>query len=185
MNAPIPLVLELPMAIASNVTVIAEEPAKPVPVTVNEEPTMPLVGLNVMNGFTVNEAVAVWEAASVAVTACGPFVDEGMVNVAENEPRLLLVIVAGIVDCAVPSYLMVMMEEAAKPVPVTVTLVPAFPLVGPRVMAATILKVAVAVCEDASDAVTVWAPLVDVPGIVNVALNAPTFEVVIVVGVVG
>ncbi len=59
MNAPIPLVLELPMAIASNVTVIAEEPAKPVPVTVNEEPTMPLVGLNVMNGVTVNEAVAV------------------------------------------------------------------------------------------------------------------------------
>ena len=58
-NAPIVLVLELPIAMASKVTVIAEEPEKPVPVTVNDEPTMPLAGVKVMKAVTVNEAVAV------------------------------------------------------------------------------------------------------------------------------
>lgn len=58
-NAPTVLVLELPIAMASNVTVIAEEPEKPVPVRVNDEPTVPLAGVKVIKAVTVNEAVAV------------------------------------------------------------------------------------------------------------------------------
>jgi len=58
-NAPIVLVLELPIVMASNVTVIAEEPEKPVPVRVNDEPTVPPAGVKVMKAVKVNEAVAV------------------------------------------------------------------------------------------------------------------------------
>ncbi len=38
--------------------VIVEEPAKPVPDTVTVEPTIPLVGFNVIEALTVKEAVA-------------------------------------------------------------------------------------------------------------------------------
>ncbi len=38
--------------------VIVEEPAKPVPDTVTVEPTIPLVGFNVIEAVTVKEAVA-------------------------------------------------------------------------------------------------------------------------------
>ncbi len=39
-------------------TVIVDEPAKPVPDTVTVEPTIPLVGLNVIEALTVKVAVA-------------------------------------------------------------------------------------------------------------------------------
>ncbi len=58
----------------------------------------------------------------------------GTVNVAVNKPRLLLVIVVGDVGCVAPSYLMVMVEEAAKPAPDTVTTVPPMPFAGLSVM---------------------------------------------------
>ncbi len=48
--------------------VIVDEPAKPVPDTVTVEPTIPLVGFNVIEALTVKEAVAEWEDTSVAVT---------------------------------------------------------------------------------------------------------------------
>jgi hypothetical protein len=184
-NAPVLPLLALPMVSESKVTVITEDPEKPDPVTVNEEPTLPLIGLSVIEAVTVNAPVAVWEAASPAVIECAPFVEAGTVNVALNEPTEFVVTVVGAVVCATPSNLMVIVEEAAKPVPVTVTVVPTLPLVGLRVMKATMLKVAVATCVDASVTVTVWAPFVEVPGTVNVALKDPMLLLVIVEGDVG
>src|SRR6266571_7105376 len=155
LNEPVALVLELPMIVASNVTVIDEDPAKPAPLTVNEEPAWPPVGLNVIDAITVIEAVAVWEDASVAVTEWAPVVEAGIVKVALNAPAVDVVTVAGEVVTVVPSYLMVMVEEAAKPVPVTVMVAPTLPLAGLSVMEEIMLKVAVAEWEDASVAVTV------------------------------
>ncbi len=97
----------------------------------------------------------------------------------------MLVIVAGDVVWVTPSYLIVIVEEAAKPVPVTVTVVPTLPVVGLVVMAEIMLKVAVPVCDEPSVAVTVWAPFVEVPGTVKVAVNEPRLLLVTVVGVVG
>jgi len=154
-KAPTLVVLELPIVIASNVTIIDEDPEKPDPVTVKEEPTVPLVGFSVINAVTMNEAVAVGEAASVAVTACAPFVEAGTVKVALKDPSEFVVTVVGFVTCVIPSYLIVIVEEAANPVPVTVTLVPILPVVGLSVMKATMLNVAVPVCDDASVDVTV------------------------------
>ncbi len=45
-------------SVPSYFMVIVEEPAKPVPDTVTVEPTIPLVGLNVIEAVTVKEAVA-------------------------------------------------------------------------------------------------------------------------------
>ncbi len=46
--------------------VIVDEPAKPVPDTVTVEPTIPLVGFNVIEELTVKVAVGELEEASVA-----------------------------------------------------------------------------------------------------------------------
>jgi hypothetical protein len=184
-NAPVFPLLAPPMVSESKVTVIAEDPENPDPVTVNEEPTLPLVGLSVIEAATVNAAVAVCEAASAAVTEWVPLVEAGTVNVALKDPTEFVVTVVGAVACATPSYLMVIVEEAANPVPVTVTVVPTLPLAGLRVMKATMLKVAVATCVDASVTVTVWAPFVEVPGTVKVALKDPMLLLVIVEGDVG
>jgi hypothetical protein len=71
--------------------------------------------------------------ASVAVTVCAPLAEvPGIVNVAVNEPALLVVMVVGDVGCVVPSYLIVIVEDAAKPLPVTVTTVPGIPFAGLR-----------------------------------------------------
>ena len=63
--------------------------------------------------------------------------------------------VVGDVATIVPSYLTVIVEEAAKPVPDTVIVVPTAPPVGLRVMEALTENVADAEFEDASVAVTV------------------------------
>ncbi len=75
-------------------------------------------------------------------------------KVALNEPTLEDVIVVGVVGCVVPSYLMVIVDEGAKPVPVTVTTVPPMPFAGLSAMDAATVKVARAECEP-SLAVTV------------------------------
>ncbi len=89
------------------------------------------------------------------MTEWAPVVEAGIVNVALNAPAVDVVTVAGEVVTVVPSYLMVMVEEAAKPVPVTVMVAPTLPLAGLSVMEEIMLKVAVAEWEDASVAVTV------------------------------
>jgi hypothetical protein len=71
--------------------------------------------------------------------------DAGMVNVALKDPSELVVTVAGVVVWVVPSYLMVIVEEAEKPLPVTVTVVPTLPVEGLSVIEATMLNVAVVV----------------------------------------
>jgi hypothetical protein len=55
--------------------------------------------------------------------------------------------VFGVVDWAVPSYLMVIVDNAAKPLPVTVTVVPVLPLVGLRVIEGVVVNVACAECD--------------------------------------
>ncbi len=47
------------------------------------------------------------------MTVCAPFVDVGIVNVALNEPVVVVVIVAGEVVTVVPSYLTVIVAEEA------------------------------------------------------------------------
>ncbi len=76
---------------------------------------------------------------------------------------------------------MVMVELAAKPLPVTVTTVPTVPLVGESEIDGTTLNVLLATCATPSAADTVWGPKVDI-GTVKVALNEPVESVVIVVG---
>ncbi len=63
-------------------------------------------------------------------------------KVALNEPTMDAVTVVGDVVCVTPSYLMVMVEEAAKPVPDTVTVPPTIPLVGFRLIEALTVYVA-------------------------------------------
>jgi len=103
------------------------------------------------------------------------------VKVALNEPTVDVVTVVGEVVCVTPSYLMVMVEDAAKPVPDTVTVPPTIPVVGFRLIEALTVYVADAVWEDTSVAVTVCAPFVET-GTANVALNEPMVEEATVVG---
>ena len=63
-------------------------------------------------------------------------------KVALNEPTVDVVTVVGDVVCVSPSNLMVMVEEAAKPVPDTVTVPPTIPLVGFRLIEALTVYVA-------------------------------------------
>jgi hypothetical protein len=126
----------------SYLIVIVEEAAKPVPVIVTVVPTLPVVGLVVMAEIMLKVAVPVCDDASVAVTVWAPFVEvPGTVKVAVNEPRLLLVTVVGVVGCVAPSYLILIVEEEAKPVPDTVTLVPPIPFAGLREIAGVTVKV--------------------------------------------
>ncbi len=63
-----------------------------------------------------------------------------------NEPRLDDVIVLGEVGWTVPSYLIVIVESAANPVPDTVTVAPPTPFVGLSVVDGMVVKLAWAVC---------------------------------------
>jgi hypothetical protein len=73
----------------------------------------------------VNTALALLAAASLARTVWLPFALAGAVNVAVKSPAVLVDGEAGLVVCVAPSYLTVTgVEEAAKPVPVTVTVSP-------------------------------------------------------------
>jgi hypothetical protein len=77
------------------------------------------------------------------------------VNDAENDPSARLVTVAGDVVTGVPSYVIVISEEPAKLVPVTVTDAPTGPLVGLRVIVGDTVNVAEAELLLASVAATV------------------------------
>jgi len=103
--------------------------------------------------------------------------EAGAANVELNDPIVDEATVAGEVVTTVPSYLMVIVEEAAKPVPVTVIVVPTAPIVGLSVIEAITENVVEADSEDASVAVTVCAPKVDA-GVLNDAEKRPELSVV-------
>ena len=69
-------------------------------------------------------------------------------------PMADVVTVDGLVVCATPLNVIVMVEDAAKPAPVTVTVVPAGPWVGLRAIDEVTMNVAEAVFALASVAVT-------------------------------
>ena len=76
--------------------------------------------------------------------------EAGTVNVVENEPVIELVTVVGDVACVTPSYFIVIVEDAAKPVPDTATVEPTIPLVGLSVTEGLTVKLADAELEDPS-----------------------------------
>lgn len=91
LNPPVELLVtdegEVVCVALSKLTVIEDETANPLPATVTVEPMLPEVGLKNIAGVTVNEAVAVFELASVAVTVFAPAVwPTGILNDALNEP---------------------------------------------------------------------------------------------------
>ncbi len=81
--------------------------------------------------------------------------ETGTVMVAVNDPVVDVVTVVGEVVTVVPSYLIVMVDEAANPLPVTVTLDPVMLLVGLILMDALIVKVADELSDATSNARTV------------------------------
>jgi hypothetical protein len=184
------------MEIPSNTKVTPEETAKPVAVTVTLVPTRPLVTERgeMVHVVTVNGAEAVCPpAASVATTAPAPASDPvGMVKTQVNAPAAVVVIVAPAVPTVqlltvmakTPSNESVTPEEAAKPVAVTVTLVPMTPLVtdSGEIVHVETVNVAEAVCPPAASVATrlPTAPPVDPAGIVKTHVKAPAAVVVIV-----
>lgn len=134
-------------------------------------------GLEVMvmdEDETVKVAEAELELASVAFTVLLPPGEvSGTAKLALNKPLLLEVTVDGDVVCPVPLYVIVIVDEAAKPVPFTVTVVPIRPLVGVMVIDGVTLKVADAEYPLVSVALAVLLPAVDPEGTVKVAVNEP------------
>ncbi len=111
----------------------------------------------------------VFELASFNKTVLGPIGVEGMTNVVpENEPRLSVMVVPLRVIGA-PSKVAVIVLEAAKPEPDTVTIVPTGPLVLSGVIAGTTMKFVVA-RYIGSVAVMTWLPAIE-EGTLNCTLE--------------
>ena len=132
--------------------------------------------------FTVNTAVPVPPFASLAATKCAPAdAPPGTWKTPTKLPPDVDVIVAGTVVCVEPSNLIVIVEEAAKLVPVTVTASPPRPEMGLNVIAAPMtVKIALAAFPLASDAMTEWGPPTE-EGTAKVAEKDPP-EVVTIAG---
>jgi hypothetical protein len=130
---------------------------------------------------TVKVAEAAFASPSVAETVWPPVgEDDGTTKVALKPPVPEVVTVVGFVTCVAPLNLIVIVEEPAKPVPVTVTVVRTGPVAGFSVIAGVTVNVAEAVLAP-SEAVTVFAPTVDA-GTAKVALNPPEADAVTVAG---
>jgi hypothetical protein len=114
---PEPVAVVVATVFPSYVTVIAELGTKFEPDTVTDVLTGPLDGERVIAGtVTVKVAEAELPRASVALTVLPPVVEGGTVNVSpENEPVVLVITVAGVVDIPAPLYVNVISEFAAKP----------------------------------------------------------------------
>jgi hypothetical protein len=112
--------------------------AKPVPVTVSSFPTEPLPADSDMSGLlsavTVKGLPIEFPNESVALTVCRPFADIGTTISAKNDPPVFVVTVLGPVCWGLASNDIVIVELAAKPVPVTMTVVPSGPVEGNRVI---------------------------------------------------
>jgi hypothetical protein len=115
--------------------------------------------------------------ASVAETVLEPPFEVGTVNVTfENEPEVFVVSLAGEVARVTPSNFMVIAEEAAKPLPETVTVEPTAPLVGFKLIAGDTVNEAVGEFVPSLTR-TVLLPELDA-GTVNVADKPPAGVVV-------
>lgn len=126
-----------------------------------------VIGCNTV--FTVK--VAVGELVpSVARTVCAPAVDVGTVKEQLKLPFASEVTEDGDVACMFPSYFIVIVEEAAKPFPVIVTVVPMPPFVGLSVMDEVTVKVPEAALLAASVTCIGLLPELE-DGTVNVTLE--------------
>jgi hypothetical protein len=152
------LVQNVPEPLGAQVPVIAEVAAKPWPVTVTVVPTGPLEGDSEIVEMTVNEALALLEEASLAATVWAPMTAGGTVKVQVNAPALEVVIEPCVQVTVAVSKVSVMLEDPAKPVPLTVTELPTAPLAAERLIDGTTLNVAAAEFVEASVPVTVWLP---------------------------
>jgi hypothetical protein len=167
----------------SNLIVTADRAVKPDPVTMTELPTWALTGFSLMEAVTpvaVKVAEALLELPSVAETVFAPAAEAaGTAKLAENVPVDEVVTAEGDVACPVPSYVIVIVDEAAKPEPVTMTDEPVAPLVGFSLIEAVTpvaVKVAEAVLELAPLAVTMLAPLAEAVGTAKLAVNVPVAD---------
>ena len=119
---------------------------------------------------------------SVIVTVSLPNGEAGTVKVAPENVPLLVVLVVPLRLTDLPLNLAIIGEEAAKPVPDTVTVVPTLPLVGLNVMPGVTWKLVEAlffgVAE--SDKVTTLFPIEEA-GTVNVVPEKEPAELVLVV----
>lgn len=103
-------------------------------------------------------------------------------KVALKLPAIEVVTVVGAVTTVAPLKVIETTDVPAKPLPATVTVIPAGPEVGVSVIAGVTVNVADGVLVP-SEAVTVWAPAVAV-GTVKVAEKLPAAFVVTVAGAV-
>lgn len=151
----------------------------PLPVAVTCVPTLPDVGLSARARPTVKEPLALLLLPSVPTIVCAPAVDSGAAKLVVKPPEAL--------DVAVPtcasSYVTVIGELAAKPVPVTVTWVPGVPEDGFSVREGATVNALCALPAPSSLAATVCNPAVD-GGALNVAVKSPDESEVTVDGVV-
>jgi hypothetical protein len=179
-NAPVPEEVVVVMVVASNFVVMVEEDRKFEPVTVTKVPSGPLLGFRVIKeGVTVKAAEAELPPESVPTTGLAPADETGTLKRApENEP-VASVLVVPVSVTGLPANVAVIVEDAAKPVPDTVTEVPVDPMIGFRVIDAVTVKVADPELSIASVAVTVWEPAVEA-GTANMTLTVPVPEVVVV-----
>jgi len=130
---PVASVVVVPLNVTAEppkVPVTVLEAAKPVPETVMIEPTVPLVGLKVIDGFTVKDEVCELPLPSVALVVSEPTGAWGTTNVAAEKEPVELVTMIGDVVTDVPTKVIPTGELAAKPVPETVTVDPQVPLDG-------------------------------------------------------
>ena len=158
-----------------------EVPVYPVPDTVTVLPTAPVVGFVVITGDGIMTKVNVCDAvlldASVAWIVCTPAAAAGTVNETENEPAVSVVI-TGVVT-VLPSNFIVIVDDDAYPVPVTVVLLPTTPAVGFMVTAGTIVNIPDPELIP-SDIRTVCAPVTDAGTIKIVEKEPAELDVVVV-----
>ncbi|MBA7470903.1 hypothetical protein ES707_06191 [subsurface metagenome] len=117
-----------------------------------------MVGVTLAFVPMVKVAVIELPLASWAFTSWSPRPAAGTVKVAVKLPKLPVVTDAGSVVTVAPSKVMVTLELAANPLPLTVTVSPTPPSVGSIAILDKVVKVAVASLPVASSAFMVWLP---------------------------
>ncbi len=100
------------------------------------------MGLRVIFGVTVKSAEAELSLASVTSIVCAPAVEAGTVRVAPEKEPVASVVVVPLRVTEEPPNVAVIVEDAAKPVPLMDTVSPTFPLVGLKVISGSTVNVA-------------------------------------------
>ena len=91
LKLPTLLVVDEQAVPLTHVTFAFDEPAKPVPLKITDEPTMPEIGVAVRSGTTLNFTLAELKFASVALKVYEPAAIAGTLNVQLNAPDALVV----------------------------------------------------------------------------------------------